>query len=155
LLDQIDRLVPKREIRAVDKTSMRTTTAQDMPAISMPSGHILNDATLASLEIMGKRSSFIPDLINGFLQDTEILLNDMKTALRDKRLEDFRDLVHAMKGSAGSVGAQTLYDACIVVGEMQDETLIKETTSLMHDLVTQYESARYELLAYLERRAAG
>ena len=31
----------------------------------------------------------------------------------------------------------------------------EKATALMHDLVTQYESARYELLAYLERRVAG
>lgn len=154
LLDQIERMAPKRELKSTDKSVKGTTPAQEAPTTSMMSGHVLNDATLASLEIMGKRSSFIPDLINGFLRDSENLLNDMKTALGEKRHADFKDLVHAMKGSAGSVGAQALYDACVVAGEMQDETLRKEASSFMHDLVTQYESARYELLAYLKRRAA-
>ena len=37
----------------------------------------------------------------------------MEKAMREKRYEDFKDLAHAMKGSAGSVGAQlTLYDVC-------------------------------------------
>ncbi|MCR4300412.1 MAG: ATP-binding protein, partial [Sulfuricaulis sp.] len=112
LLDQIDRIAPKRETKATDLTTKRTTTDLETPTITITSGHVLNDATLASLEIMGKRSTFIPDLINGFLQDTEMLLNDMKDAIREKRLKEFRDLVHAMKGSAGSVGAQALYDAC-------------------------------------------
>lgn len=155
LLDQIDLIAPKREIKDMDKAAKGKITAQETPATTMQFDHVLNDATLASLEIMGKRSSFIPDLINGFLQDTEQLLNDMKNALREKRFADFKDLVHAMKGSAGSVGAQAFYDTCTVAGEMQDETLNKEATSLMHDLVTQYESARFELLAYLKRRAAG
>ena len=156
LLDQIDRIAPKRDIRITEKASIGTTLSQEVPAMATTQfSHVLNDATLASLEIMGKRSSFIPDLINGFLQDSEQLLNDMKNALREKNIAEFRDLVHAMKGSAGSVGAQALYDACTVIGEMQDETLIKQSSSLMHDLVTQYESARFELLAYLKRRAAG
>jgi two-component system, sensor histidine kinase RpfC len=155
LLDQIDRIAPKWEMKSTDKTIKETTTAQVTSAASMSSGHVLNDATLASLEIMGKRSSFIPDLINGFLQDTETMLNEMKTTIKQKNFADFKDLVHAVKGSAGSVGAQALYDACTVIGEMQEETLLKESTSLMHDLVTQYESARYELQGYLRRRAAG
>jgi len=155
LLDQIDRIAPKREMKPGEKLHKETATGQVETVTTIVSDHILNDATLASLEIMGKRSTFIPDLINGFLQDSEKLLADMKAALRLNRIQDFKDLVHAMKGSAGSVGAQALYDTCAVVGEMQDDSLIKESTSLMHDLVTQYESARYELQAYLKRRAAG
>ncbi|MGA9033103.1 MAG: ATP-binding protein [Sulfuricaulis sp.] len=153
LLDQIDRLAPKGASgSSADRVSVRTTV---MPVAISPSSHVLNDATLASLEIMGKRSSFIPELIHGFLKDTERLLGDMETALRLKKYAEFRDLVHAMKGSAGSVGAQALYDICASMHGLPDDTLRNEASSFMHDLITQYESARYELLAYLERRAAG
>jgi two-component system sensor histidine kinase RpfC len=153
LLDQIDRLAPKEAIgSSADRVSLRTAV---MPSATSSSSHVLNDATLASLEIMGKRSTFIPELIHGFLKDTERLLDDMETALRLKKYADFRDLVHAMKGSAGSVGAQALYDICASMHGLPDDTLRNEASSFMHDLVTQYESARYELLAYLERRAAG
>lgn len=152
LLDQIDRIVPKKDTKSADKSSIR---GPDMPASAPLHDHVLNDATLASLEIMGKRSSFMPELIHGFLQDTEQLLEAMEKAMREKRYKDFKDLAHAMKGSAGSVGAQTLYDICSNVPGMSDEELLKKVSSLMHDLITQYESARYELLAYLEKRAAG
>ncbi|WP_172425962.1 ATP-binding protein [Sulfuricaulis limicola] len=153
LLDQIDRLAPKGAVaKSRGKMAMNTP---ETSAVSIPSDHVLNDATLASLEIMGKRSSFIPELIHGFLHDTEGLLENMEKAIRAKRYEDFKDLAHAMKGSAGSVGAQSLYDICSGISGISDETLGKKSSALMHDLVTQYESARYELLAYLERRAAG
>jgi two-component system sensor histidine kinase RpfC len=153
LLDQIDRLAPRGAgARASGKA---TVNISDTPSASTVSEHVLNDATLASLEIMGKRSSFIPELIHGFLHDTEGLLESMEKALRAKRYEDFKDLAHAMKGSAGSVGAQSLYDVCSSISGIPDEMLGKQASVLMHDLVTQYESARYELLAYLERRAAG
>jgi len=152
LLDQIDRLAPKGASgSSADKATVR---ASIMPAATPPSAHVLNDATLASLEIMGKRSTFIPELIHGFLKDTERLLGDMETALRMKKYSDFKDLVHAMKGSAGSVGAQALYDLCASMHGLPDEAFRSKASSFMHDLVTQYESARYELLAYLERRAA-
>jgi two-component system sensor histidine kinase RpfC len=154
LLDQIDRLAPKGITRSsTDKASARIPVIS--AAIPPSTAHVLNDATLASLEIMGKRSAFIPELIHGFLQDTERLLGDMETALRGKKYGEFKDLVHAIKGSAGSVGAQALYDICASVRDMPDDALRIKASSLMHDLLTQYESARYELLAYLERRAAG
>jgi len=152
LLDQIDRLAPKGATgKSADKSLVRASV---MPDATPLSSHILNDATLASLEIMGKRSAFIPELIHGFLQDAERLLGDMETALRGKKYGDFKDLIHAMKGSAGSVGAQALYDICASVHGMPDEAFRSKASSLMHDLVTQYESVRYELLAYLDRRAA-
>jgi two-component system sensor histidine kinase RpfC len=153
LLDQIDRLAPRGAgARVPGKAAVIVSDAPSAPTVS---DHVLNDATLASLEIMGKRSSFIPELIHGFLHDTEGLLESMEKALRAKRYEDFKDLAHAMKGSAGSVGAQSLYDICSGISGIPDETLGKQASKLMHDLVTQYESARYELLAYLDRRAAG
>ena len=153
LLDQIERLAPKGTGagKPADKPPIQVDYAV---SVASPAMHVLNDATLASLEIMGKRSTFIPELIHGFLQDTERLLGEMESALRGKKYGDFKDLVHAIKGSAGSVGAQTLYDICAGVKEMSDDMLRDKASSLMHDLLTQYESARYELLAYLERRAA-
>jgi two-component system sensor histidine kinase RpfC len=151
-LDEVDRLAPKEAgARSADKVSPRTPT---IPATSPSLDHVLNDATLASLEIMGKRSAFIPELIHGFLSDTEQMLGEMEMALREKRYGDFKDIAHAMKGSAGGVGAQAFYDVCADISGAADETLREKASSIMHDLVTQYESARYELLAYLEGRAA-
>jgi two-component system sensor histidine kinase RpfC len=153
LLDQIDRLAPRGAGSGIPNKA--AANIPDASTALSPTEHVLNDATLASLEIMGKRSSFIPELIHGFLHDTEGMLESMENAMRAKRYEEFKDLAHAMKGSAGSVGAQSLYDVCSGISGVSDEMLGKKASSLMHDLVTQYESARYELLAYLERRAAG
>ncbi|MHB8533917.1 MAG: ATP-binding protein [Sulfuricaulis sp.] len=152
LLDQIDRLAPKGVgVKSAAKTSALVSV---VPSVAPSSGHVLNDATLASLEIMGKRSAFLPELIHGFLRDSEQLLNDMEVAIRGKQYKNFKDIAHAMKGSAGSVGAQTLYDICVSLSVMPDDVLRDKASSVMHDMVTQYESARHEFLAYLERRAA-
>jgi two-component system sensor histidine kinase RpfC len=152
LLDQVDRFAPKGAgAGSVDKAPGRVSVVQSVP---QPRGRVLNEATLASLETMGRRSTFIPELIHGFLSDTEQLLSDMEMTIREKRYGDFKDLVHAMKGSAGNVGAQALYDICARAYGMTEEALRGETGTLMHDLVNQYESTRYELLAYLKRRAA-
>ncbi|MGE5240169.1 MAG: ATP-binding protein [Bacteroidota bacterium] len=152
LLDQVDRLAPKGTgVASVDKNPARISVAK---SASQPTARVLNEATLSSLETMGKRSTFIPELIHGFLSDAEQLLSDMEAAMRAKQYGDFKDLVHALKGSAGNVGAQALYEICARAYDMTEEALRHETGSLMHDLVNQYEATRYELLAYLKRRAA-
>jgi len=153
LLDQIDRLAPKGP--GGKSATVPIPLPPTAPVVSETAEHVLNEATLASLEIMGKRPTFIPELIHGFLQDTEQLLSDMKDALREKRYGDFKDIAHAIKGSAGNVGAQSLYDLSAKICAMTNDALQREASTLMHNLVTQYESVRYEFLAYLDRRAAG
>jgi two-component system sensor histidine kinase RpfC len=153
LLDQIDRLAPKGSSMKLSATPPASAPVE--PVVSEPSAHVLNEATLASLEIMGNRPTFIPELIHGFLSDTEHMLGEMESALREKRYSDFKDLAHAIKGSAGNVGAQALYDLSTKTCTMTDDALRREASALMHDLVNQYENVRYEFLAYLDRRAAG
>jgi two-component system sensor histidine kinase RpfC len=153
LLDRIERLAPKGS--GAKPASAEKPCTPVAPVASETSPHVLNEATLASLEIMGKRPTFIPELIHGFLQDTEQLLGDMELALREKRYGNFKDMAHAIKGSAGNVGAQVLYDLSAKTCTMTDEMLQREASALMHNLVNQYEAVRYEFLAYLDRRAAG
>ena len=91
-------------------------------------------------------------LIHGFLEDTETLLGKMQQALREQRYNEFKDIAHALKGSAGSVGAEALHQIAADVGRLTHDEIRTQATALMHDLVNAYESARYELLSYLDGR---
>ncbi len=145
LLAQISRLVPQPLVRTVpDGPEQSVTTPQ--PA------HILNAATLASLESLGKRTDFVARLIHGFLEDTETLLGKMQQALREQRYNEFKDIAHALKGSSGSIGAEALHQIATGVGRLTHDEIRTQATTLMHDLVNAYESARYELLSYLDGR---
>jgi len=144
LLTQISALVPHPSAGTVSDSSAQ-------PAATRP-GRALNATTLASLESLGKRTDFVARLIRGFLEDTEALLGKMQHALLEQRYSEFKDLAHAMKGSSGSVGAEALHQLTAGVGQITHDELRLQATALMHDLVNAYETARYELLAYLERR---
>jgi len=144
LLAQITTLVPQSAARAV-------SAGPEQPAATR-SGRSLNAATLASLESLGKRSDFVARLIHGFLEDTEILLGKMQRALLEQRYSEFKDIAHALKGSAGSVGAESLHQHATGIGRLTHDELRLQATALMHDLVNAYETARYELLTYLDGR---
>ena len=73
---------------------------------------VLNYATLAELESIGRDSRFVDDLINGFVVDTQQLMQRCEQALLTHRHEEFRDLLHAIKGSAMSIGAISLRSTC-------------------------------------------
>jgi len=144
LLAQIATLVPKTAARAASGNQAQPATSQ--------SGRSLNAVTLASLESLGKHSDFIARLIHGFLEDTEALLGKMQQTLLEQRYSEFKDIAHALKGSAGSVGAEALHQLAAGVGRLTHDEIRIQATALMHDIVNAYETARYELLAYLEGR---
>jgi two-component system sensor histidine kinase RpfC len=144
LLAQIATLVPQPAARVASDNP-------EQPAATR-SGRSLNAATLASLETLGKRSDFVTRLIHGFLEDTEALLGKMQQALLEQRYNEFKDLAHALKGSSGSVGAEALHQIATSIGRLTHDELRIQATALMHDFVNAYETARYELLAYLDGR---
>jgi two-component system sensor histidine kinase RpfC len=145
LLAQISRLVPQPSMNLVpDRPEQSVTTPQPC--------HTLNAATLASLESLGKRTDFVARLIRGFLEDTEELLSKMQRVLLEQRYSEFKDIAHALKGSSSSVGAEALHQVTAGIGRLTHDEIHTQTTALMHDLVNAYETARYELLAYLEER---
>jgi len=144
LLAQISRLAPQ--------TSINTMAADPPHTPAIQPNSTLNAATLASLELLGKRTDFVARLIHSFLEDTEILLGKMQQALLEKRYSDFKDLAHALKGSSGSVGAETLLQLSSGVGRLTPDEVSLQATALMHDIVNAYETARFELLAYLDGR---
>ena len=144
LLAQIATLVPESAARAASASAEQSVAAR--------SGRSLNAATLASLESLGKRSDFVTRLIHGFLEDTEILLGKMQQALLEQRYSEFKDIAHALKGSAGSVGAEALHQFAASIGRLTHDEIRTRATALMHDLVNAYETARYELLTYLDGR---
>ena len=144
LLAQIAALAPQSAARAASDSRVQPAAARF--------GQSLNATTLASLESLGKRSDFVTRLIHGFLEDTEILLSKMQLALLEQRYSEFKDIAHALKGSAGSVGAETLHQLAIGIGRLTHDELRTQATALMHDLVNAYETARYELLGYLDGR---
>ncbi len=145
LLAQISRLVPQPSVSMVPDSPEQSVT-------SPPPGHTLNAAILASLESLGKHTDFVARLIHGFLEDTEALLEQMQQTLLEQRYSGFKDLAHALKGSAGSVGTETLHQLATGIGRLTHDELRIQATALMHDLVNAYETARYELLSYLDGR---
>jgi HPt (histidine-containing phosphotransfer) domain-containing protein len=89
-------------------------------------GRDLDPAVLADLESLGSDPGFVEMLLAGYMKDNSALVVQLESALHGQRLQDCRDLLHAMKGSAVSVGALRMQEFC-----ERSEQLT--ATSLFHD----------------------
>jgi two-component system sensor histidine kinase RpfC len=73
---------------------------------------ILDYAVLEELKGLSTDNGFLPTLINNFIIDTEEQLKAMEHAISEKLYESYREYVHALKGSSGSIGAMELHYCC-------------------------------------------
>jgi two-component system sensor histidine kinase RpfC len=66
---------------------------------------------LRGLEELGGGLEFVASLVHGFIKDTEDLITQLAEAAdTPPNSKQFREIAHALKGSAGSVGAYRLYE---------------------------------------------
>ncbi len=112
---------------------------------------VINPAALAELELISTGSTFMPELINGFIQDTEALLRQMEAAVAAAKFETLKDLVHAMKGSAVTLGAEQLCRTCIGLNDQTLSELEASGSRVLKVVREQFHQVRASLLDYLKK----
>src|SRR5690242_6952566 len=113
---------------------------------------VINPAALAELELIGSGGSFMQELVNGFIQDGEALLRQMEAAVASEQCEALRDLVHAMKGSAVTLGAEQLCSTCAGINTQTPSELGASGARVLKVVRDQFQQARASLLEYLKKR---
>ena len=82
------------------------------PIQTMDSATILNMEVIQSIKELSTDTSFIRDLIEIFINDATKLLSEMESAIANKNFTLYLEHIHALKGSAGSIGANKLFKLC-------------------------------------------
>jgi len=141
LLDTVASLVAKR-------TSAPATPKE----AAEPGLAVINPAALAELELIGSGGNFMQELVNGFIQDGEALLRQMEAAVASEQCEALRDLVHAMKGSAVTLGAEQLVNTCAGLNAQTPSELGASGARVLKVVREQFQQARASLVEYLRKR---
>jgi two-component system, sensor histidine kinase RpfC len=140
LLDTIASLIAKRASAPVAARDDVNGTAA-----------VINPAALTELELIGSGSGFMLEIINGFIQDGEALLRQMEDAIAAEELETLRDLVHAMKGAAVTLGADQLCRTCAGINNQTTSELEAGGARVLKVVREQFQQARASLLDYLKK----
>jgi two-component system sensor histidine kinase RpfC len=140
LLDTIARLIAER-------SSALAELSGDGNAAPM----VVNPAVLAELELISTGVTFMPDLINGFVKDGEALLRQMEAAVAEGQHDILRDLVHAMKGSAVTLGVEQLSRACGAIVNQPPTEQEAGGQRALRLVREQFQQARVALLEYLKK----
>jgi two-component system sensor histidine kinase RpfC len=114
--------------------------------------HVVNAETLADLEVLGSSPAFMDKLIGVFVADNVTLLAKIEAALGWRNIGEFRSHLHALKGSAASVGAERLTDRCKEIGRLSDAEVKLQMPSLLKQLREELAVTREALERYLQER---
>jgi two-component system sensor histidine kinase RpfC len=116
------------------------------------SASVLDYEQLTLLEGLGSRSDFMERLIGVFVEDSGALMDKMDAALDGRRFGELRSLVHSLRGSAGSIGAERLTRACGEIQECAEGELRLRGKLHLRELRGDLDQTRAELTDYLKKR---
>lgn len=151
-LETLARLIEKFEGSQKERLPYRTPSV--IPILAQPSGGeiILNYATLAELENIGQDRAFVEGLLAGFIQDNRMLVERLEGSLLLFRFEEFKEILHAIKGSSVSIGAVSLRETCqrfekMTHGELRRDapqilTIVKSAFSQLCEALDYYRMQR-------------
>jgi len=155
LLDTVATLCPEQRTGA-----RRAMLAAELaPSAALPADEpatVVDREKLKELEGIG-RAGFVADLVAGFLADGEKLVAAMGASTREADYKGFREHVHALKGSAGSLGAVGLFEKCREVSQVAPRELPVKAEGLLEEIDRSFAATRVALEEYVARhlRAAG
>ena len=110
---------------------------------------VLDREVLADLENLNAGENFLRDLIMGFFNDSEVLLEKMDGAVAKSKTADYREYAHALAGIGAGVGAIHLLNAASAVSGMDDLTFYRERKQIHENITAAYTLSKQALLAYL------
>ena len=124
------------------------------PARALQQGPVpvVNPDTLADLEELGSSPAFMDKLIGVFVADNVTLMAKIESALAARNVAEFRSHLHAMKGSAASMGAERLTGYCKDTGRLSDAEVKLQIPALLKSLREELAATRESLERYLQER---
>ncbi|MBS0337572.1 MAG: response regulator [Proteobacteria bacterium] len=155
LLEGIQELVASG-VGAPAAAGERNYAPQGAPAATpFAQMQVVNPETLAQLEALGS-AGFLERLINVFVEDNEVLMQKVQSSVAARNFVEFRNYLHAMKGSAASMGAERLTRICNDQGKLSDSELRLQSPQLVKSLEQELTAARGALERHLQdqRRSA-
>lgn len=141
-----------KTVTAARQNAPKQTTLSVSEAVAIPNVEVLNPSILKDLEILGNGLPFVENLIESFVFDSKELRDAIEQSVSHNDYDTFLDCVHALRGSAGSVGAIQLQQQCKQITNISARDFAylgkMELDLLDEGLVTAHEA----LLTYLLKR---
>lgn len=151
LLELLDSLVPSGRTMHGATTTANATTAEAPPSGQDVRSEVIDPATFNELAALGGEEDFLEKLIQIFLETGEQKVADIEKAQLAGKYVLVSELSHALKGSAGQIGATTLMELCNRMSHIGPAGLMEEGKHLVQVLKEEFEQVRAALKMSVEQ----
>jgi two-component system sensor histidine kinase RpfC len=152
LLEELQALCGGKAQEAAQPSALEVARLAPPRAAETGGAPVVNPATLSDLEELGSSPSFMDKLIGVFVADNVTLMARIEAALAARNVAEFRSHLHAMKGSAASMGAERLTVSCKDMGRLSDAEIKLQIPALLKTLREDLAVTRESLERYLRDR---
>jgi two-component system sensor histidine kinase RpfC len=121
-------------------------------ATAAASAEVANEETLGHLAELGSTPDFLERLVGVFVSDSQSLLAKMEASVAARNFSEFRAHLHAMKGSAASIGTERLTRLCAALGKYSDAELRLQSAGVMRSLKEEFELGQAALERYVQEK---
>jgi two-component system sensor histidine kinase RpfC len=109
---------------------------------------------LADLEAIDPGGSFLEEIIEAFLQESDTTLGHLRAAAASNNLRDVRDFAHALRSSAAHVGARRVQKICSFLCNAPRHEVERAAKEKVRALSEEFERFRAAARQHLRERPA-
>ena len=158
LLDTIDSLVEQRRAAAEERAAQSSLGSNVVmhPRASGDGLPVVELRKLDDLRTLGSGPEFVTSLIEDFIADGEGIIGQLEAAAQARDTREFRELVHALRGSSGYIGASQFYQLLLSLRGIDTRDLAKNADDYLARIKTEFDRLRTALTQYKsEARGSG
>jgi two-component system sensor histidine kinase RpfC len=147
LLEEVHRLAKPESRQPVESLAAEGGEAVEQATV-------LNEDTIKLLEELGSSPEFVRKLAGVFISDNSAILKRIEEALGARNFREVRSHLHALKGSAASMGTDRLTAVCSSFSKLSDSEMRLQTPGMLGLLTKELGDAQRELQRYVSHRIA-
>jgi two-component system sensor histidine kinase RpfC len=132
VLDAIERHLSAQAGEAARRMAAVADERSQLSLVSVPA---LDTQVLEELSKLSSDPTFMDRLMKGFHADTTRLVSELSDALSQRKYTEAKDVAHALKGGAASVGASQLVHVATRIEKSTPEALRMRSVQLIEELL--------------------
>jgi HPt (histidine-containing phosphotransfer) domain-containing protein len=112
---------------------------------------ILDQSALDELnEVTGGDPEFMAELVNTFLEDAPMLMNDLQAALAAGNAGEVRRIAHGLKSNGMEFGAVKFAELCKTLERNAADGQLADADALLADIEAEFARVKDALEAYIQ-----
>ncbi len=150
-LKTLDRLVQAFR-QALPGSGAEHAASFPRPLLLAENEEVLSLRALAGIEQMSSDPKFLDDLIVEFINENRQILDALESSMLAQDMDTFREIVHALKGSALSVGAVAMKMSCRRLEKLDPSVIVTYPAEIMQQIRQTFMYLCEELEKYRQKR---